>query len=721
MTPSPGKRPPPPSPPTGPPEYRIADLCAELEAYLTPKQIREVYRAFVFGAEAHEGQRRQSGEPYIYHPLAVARILAGMRMDHKCLVAALLHDVIEDTPTAKEQLAQIFDPEVAQLVDGVSKLTQIHFGSRVEAQAANLRKMLLAMTKDIRVILVKLADRLHNMRTLGALRPDKARRIARETLEIYAPIANRLGINSIRQELEDLAFAHYWPWRYRVLQRAVREAHGARKELTETVLMALRRRLRQEGIDAEVLGRRKHLYSIYHKMRSKGLRFCQVMDVYAFRIIVDRMDTCYCALGPVHNLYKPVPGRFKDYIALPKSNGYQSLHTIVIGPHGVPLEIQIRSEAMHRVSQSGIAAHWMYKTTEGGDGGIQARASDWLHNLLDLQQGVGDSVEFLEHVKVDLFPDEVYVFTPQGRVMVLPQGATVVDFAYAVHSDLGNTCVAARVNQRFVPLSTRLHSGQTVEIIPKTDAHPRPEWLAFVVTPKARTGIRIFLRNLERREAIDLGRRLLDSELAAWGITLDQIRRERIQGYIEQMGIPDLDELCRQVALGDRLPLLVARQLVGEDVEAIRQPTPRTAGHLAIKGSEGMAVCYAKCCRPIPGDAIRGMFHPGKGLVVHRAECHNLGEPTTNWVQVEWDCSAHIELPTGIRISVTNQRGVLARLAAAISSQGCNIEDVGIEEQDGLSSRLRFVVTVRDRQHLAGLIRHLRGLEPVQRIQRVMQ
>jgi guanosine-3',5'-bis(diphosphate) 3'-pyrophosphohydrolase len=440
------------------PRFLISDLCVDLEAYLAPDQIREVYRAYLFSAEAHEGQRRKSGEPYIYHPVAVARILADMRMDHKCLMAAILHDVIEDTHTAKEALAREFDEEIAELVDGVSKLTQIDFKSHAEAQAANMRKMLLAMTKDIRVILIKLADRLHNMRTLGALNPAKSRRISRETLEIYAPIANRLGINSIRLELEDLGFAHHWPWRHRCLSNAVNRARGARKELVANVETAIEERMRQEGMRGRVIGRQKHLYSIYSKMVGKKLAFKDVVDVYAFRIIVDSLDSCYRVLGVVHNLYKPVPGRFKDYIAIPKSNGYQSLHTVLFGPNGLPIEIQVRTEDMHRMAESGIAAHWVYKTQKGEVGGAQARASDWLQNLLEMQQGAGgDSMEFLENVKIDLFPDEVYVFTPKGRILVLQRGATAVDFAYAIHSDVGNSCVAARIDRRLAPLRTPLY------------------------------------------------------------------------------------------------------------------------------------------------------------------------------------------------------------------------------------------------------------------------
>ncbi|MET0000689.1 MAG: RelA/SpoT family protein, partial [Candidatus Thiodiazotropha lotti] len=548
------------------PRFLISDLCAYLEEYLSSDHIREVYRAYLFGAEAHVGQHRKTGEPYIYHPVAVARILATMRMDYKCLMAAILHDVIEDTPTAKEQLADTFDAEIAELVDGVSKLSKIDFNSQAEAQAASLRKMLLAMTKDIRVILIKLSDRLHNMRTLGVMRPDKSRRIAKETLDIFAPIANRLGINSMRLELEELGFAAYWPMRYRALKRAVADARGHHRELIENVEKALSTRLEQEDFEGEVYGRQKHLYSIYKKMVEKKLSFSEVVDVFAFRIVVDRVDTCYRVLGVVHNLYKPMPGRFKDYIAIPKANGYQSLHTVLFGPQGIPIEIQVRTEEMDKLAESGIAAHWMYKTGEASGQWVKSRASDWLQNLLEMQQGVGDSMEFLEHVKVDLFPDEVYVFTPRGRIMVLPKGATVVDFAYSVHTDVGNTCVAARVDRRLVPLRTRLHNGQTVEIINSETAGPSPAWLNFVVTGKARANIRSYLKNLQDQEAVNLGRRLLERELNLLSLKLEEIDPSQIDQVLEEFRLESLDSLLAGIALGNHMPLLVARRLAGEEM-----------------------------------------------------------------------------------------------------------------------------------------------------------
>jgi GTP pyrophosphokinase len=708
------------------PRFLISDLCAYLEEYLSPDHIREVYRAYLFGAEAHVGQHRKTGEPYIYHPVAVARILATMRMDHKCLMAAILHDVIEDTPTAKEQLADTFDGEIAELVDGVSKLSKIDFNSQAEAQAASLRKMLLAMTKDIRVILIKLADRLHNMRTLGVMRPDKSRRIAKETLDIFAPIANRLGINSMRLELEELGFAAYWPMRCRALKRAVADARGHHRELVENVEQALSTRLEQEDFQGVVYGRQKHLYSIYKKMVDKKLSFSEVVDVFAFRIVVDRVDTCYRVLGVVHNLYKPMPGRFKDYIAIPKANGYQSLHTVLFGPQGIPIEIQIRTEEMDKLAESGIAAHWMYKTGEASGQWVKSRASDWLQNLLEMQQGVGDSMEFLEHVKVDLFPDEVYVFTPRGRIMVLPKGATVVDFAYSVHTDVGNTCVAARVDRRLVPLRTRLHNGQTVEIINSETAGPSPAWLNFVVTGKARANIRSYLKNLQAQEAVNLGRRLLERELNLLNLKLDNIDQQQIDKVLEEFRLENLQDLLAGIALGNHMPLLVARRLAGEEmVPAVNEGSAQEAepsGVLAIKGTEGMVVNFAKCCWPIPDDAIVGVFNPGKGIVIHRQGCPNLGDYKKHghkWIEAEWEADVQGEFATKIKVESGNQRGVLASVASVISQQESNIEHVGSEERDGLSSTLVFVITVKNRLHLARIMRQVRSLPSVMRISRL--
>ncbi|MET0106501.1 MAG: bifunctional GTP diphosphokinase/guanosine-3',5'-bis pyrophosphate 3'-pyrophosphohydrolase [Sedimenticola sp.] len=710
---------------SGRPRFLISDLCAYLESYLKPDQIQEVYRAYLVSAEAHEGQKRMTGEPYVYHPLAVARILADMKMDYKCLMAAILHDVIEDTSISKERLAEEFDEEIAELVDGVSKLTQIDFRTKAEAQAANVRKMLLAMTKDIRIILIKLADRLHNMRTLGVMRPGKSRRIARETLEIYAPIANRLGIHSIKTELEELGFIAYWPMRYRILKMAVKNARGNRKEVLGNIETAIHQRLEQEGLSGRVEGREKHLYSIYKKMRDKNLSFSEVVDVYAFRIIVDRLDTCYRVLGAVHNLYKPVPGRFKDYIAIPKANGYQSLHTVLFGPHGIPIEIQIRTEEMHRMAESGIAAHWQYKVGDDQSSLAQAGASDWLKNLLELQKGAGDSMEFLEHVKVDLFPDEVYVFTPRGQIMVLAKGATVIDFAYAVHTDVGNQCVAARVDRRLVPLRSRLYNGATVEVITSPSGTPNAAWLNFVVTSKARANIRSYLKNLKQQEAAELGGRLLEKQLTLLDANLNQIDPARLQALLDEFKLKTLDELLEEIGLGNRMPLLVARRLSDAEPEETREnapaPTPISSVPLAIKGTEGMVVKFANCCRPIPGDEIVSTFSPGKGIVVHMQGCRNMGDfrkTGDTWLDVEWADDPSGDYSTQIKVEVGNKRGVLATVAAAISEMGSNIEHVHMEERDGLTSTLVFVMTVRDRKHLANIMRRLRSLPAVLKIVR---
>ncbi len=700
----------------------VSDLCTYLEGYLTPAQVREVYRAYLFGAEAHMGQHRLSGEPYIYHPLAVARILAGMRMDYKCLMAAILHDVIEDTETAKEQLANEFDPEIAELVDGVSKLTMINFRSKAEAQAENFRKMMLAMTRDIRVILIKLADRLHNMRTLGVMRPDKARRIARETLDIYAPIANRLGINSIRHELEDLGMMAHWPWRHRILSNALRHMRGNRKEAVGQIESTLQQRLEQDGIKGEVKGREKHVYSVYRKMRDKHLPLSELADVYAFRILVDTVDTCYRVLGTVHNLYKPVPGKFKDYIAIPKANGYQSLHTVLFGPNGLPIEIQIRTHDMHRVAEEGIAAHWRYKgAVEGTDGGPPTPAADWVRDLLELQKDSGDSMEFLEHVKVDLFPDEVYVFTPRGKIMVLPKGATVIDFAYAVHSDVGNQCVAARVDRRLSPLRTQLYNGQTVEIITKPDARPNPSWLNFVVTGKARANIRSYLKRLEKREALELGRRLLEREMQVYRMSVDDLTADTCRNLLGALNCDSPEQLLEEIGLGNRTAKLVAQLLAHE--EGGTQGGDGKQGTLTITGTEGMVVNFAKCCGPIPGDPIVATVSAGKGMVVHHQNCPNLGDfrkQGHGWMDVNWAPDVVGEYATAIRVDAGNQRGMLATVASVIAREGSNIEDVRSEERDGLSSSLRFVITVKDRNHLARIMRRVKALPTVMRISRVI-
>ena len=699
--------------------FLISDLCSMLEKYLEQDQVQEVYRAYLFGAEAHEGQRRMSGEPYIYHPLAVARILAEMHLDHESIVAAILHDVIEDTETAKEQLAELFGDQVAELVDGVSKLTHIEFETKAEAQAENFRKMMLAMVQDIRVILIKLADRLHNMRTLGVMRPDKKRRIAKETLEIYVPIATRLGLNRIRLELEDLGFSAYYPMRSRVLNEAIKKARGNRREVVQKIQSAIQERLRQEELPGDVCGREKHLYSIYLKMRIKHLAFSDVMDVFAFRIVVDKVDTCYRVLGAIHNLYKPVPGKFKDYIAIPKANGYQSLHTTLLTPYGFPIEVQIRTVDMETVSEAGIASHWLYKTGSDSSSIAHTRAREWLKSLLELQQRAGDSLEFLENVKVDLFPDEVYVFTPTGDILELPRGASAVDFAYAVHTDVGNSCVAAKVNRRLAPLHTELRNGDAVEVITSPGAQPNPTWLNFVITGKARATIRNYLKNLKEEESVVLGQRLLNRALADLSLSLETIDKSRLDNLLEEYGMDKLDTLLEQVGLGNRMAPLVARALYDERHDGISREEKSGARPLVIKGTEGTVVQFAKCCRPIPGDPILGLITSGRGIVIHTQNCKNVAEfrkHPEKWIDVQWEDGVEGEFPVDLRTEVKNQRGVLATVAAAVADTQANIDNITLDERDGQHTTINLTVAVTGRRHLARILRRLRTIDQVLRI-----
>ena len=709
-----------------PTAFRISHLCEMLETYLEMEQVAEVYQAYLFGAEAHNGQHRASGEAYIYHPLAVARILAEMHMDHKSIISAILHDVIEDTRFDKDQIEGRFGSEVAELVDGVSKLTHMEFATKAEAQAENFRKMMLAMVKDIRVIIIKLADRLHNMRTLNIMRPDKRRRIARETLEIYSPIANRLGMNRIRLELEDLGFLAMYPQRYRVLDENVKKARGNRKEIVSKLENSILERMRQEALIGRVIGREKHLFSIYNKMKIKQLSFSEVMDVYALRIVVNSVDMCYRVLGAVHNLYKPVPGKFKDYIAIPKSNGYQSLHSVLISPYGVAIEVQIRTEDMDRVAEAGIAAHWLYKDDDdAASNSAQVRARRWLHDLLELQQHAGNSIEFLENVKIDLFPEEVYVFTPEGEIMAMPRGATAVDFAYAVHTDVGNQCVAAKVDRQLVPLRTKLLNGQTVEIITAPEASPNPIWMDFVFTAKARTNIRHFLHQLHHDEAEELGKRLINKCLAVHGTSIDVISAEDVQLVSEEQGFVSSSDMYCAVGLGNHIPIVVALALA----QIRKKMSDRTGNEeelkpepLAIKGSEGAVINYAKCCRPIPGDPILGFITAGRGIVIHTQDCKNVAEfrdKPEKWLDVKWEDDIHGDFPVDINLLVTSRRGVLARVASTIADMQANIENVNIVERDGMHSTLSFAVLVENRQHLARVMRQLRKMEEVIRIQRV--
>ncbi|HAS81500.1 MAG TPA: guanosine-3',5'-bis(diphosphate) 3'-diphosphatase, partial [Verrucomicrobia bacterium] len=686
---------------------RIDDLCAITSEYLEPVQVERLREACYFAAEAHAGIYRKSGEPYIFHPLAVARILANVRFDHETLQAALLHDVIEDTHYNKEHLSTRFGPEVADLVDGVSKLTQIQFNSKLEAQAENFRKMFLAMANDLRVIMIKLADRLHNMRTLGSMRAESRRRIARETLEIYAPIAGRLGMNHLRQELEDLGFNHLYPMRFRVLQEAVRKLSGNRHEIIGQLEARIDERLRDEHISARVMGRSKHLWGVYQKMHDKHLPFRDVHDVYAVRIIVDTADTCYRTLGAMHSLYKPIMGRFKDYIAIPKANGYQSLHTVLFGPNGLPIEVQIRTEDMHIMAEVGVAAHWRYKSGGDSQGNhAQQRAREWLRKLLDMQRRAGNPVEFLESVKVDLFPDEIYVFTPRGEIIELPRGATAVDFAYAIHSDVGNTCVGAKIDRRLAPLRTPLTTGQTVEVIITPTARPNPAWLNFVVTAKARASIRHYLKHLQREEAILLGKRLLEKALAGRISGLNELSPKRIENLVRDLGLSSFDDLLADIGLGNRVAALFIKRLLpeGEDTVSLYSSTQP----LLIKGAEGTVVSFGKCCRPLPGDAIIGYLNTGRGIVIHRDTCKNVASYKKNpdkWIEVEWERQAGVDFSAELRLDVANKRGVLATLAAAISTTDTNIETINTSERDGNSTTVHLLLDVRDRQHLAQVMR----------------
>jgi RelA/SpoT family (p)ppGpp synthetase len=691
---------------------RIDDLCAIASDYLEPPQVERLREACYFATEAHAGIYRKSGEPYIFHPLAVARILANVRFDHETLQAALLHDVIEDTSCDKAQIGLYFGPEVADLVDGVSKLTQIQFNSKLEAQAENFRKMFLAMAKDLRVIMIKLADRLHNMRTLGAMRPESRRRIARETLEIYAPIAGRLGMNHLRQELENLGFSHLYPLRYRVLQDAVRRMSGNRHEIVSQLEARIQDRLRDESINGRVVGRGKHLWGIYQKMRLKHLPFKDVHDVYAVRVIVDAVDTCYRTLGVMHGLYKPIMGRFKDYIAIPKANGYQSLHTVLFGPNGVPIEAQIRTEEMHVMAEVGVAAHWRYKSGGDGQGSYaQQRAREWLQKLLDMQRRAGNPVEFLESVKMDLFPDEVYVFTPRGEIIELPRGATAVDFAYAIHSDVGNTCVGAKIDRRLAPLRTLLVTGQTVEVIITPTARPNPAWLNFVVTAKARASIRHYLKHLQREEAILLGKRLLEKALAGRIGGLGELSAERIKALVREFNLANFNDLLADIGLGNRVAALIAKRLL-PDEEEIGLPDA-SAQPLLIKGAEGTVVSFGKCCRPLPGDAIVGYLNAGRGIVIHRDNCKNVASYKKNpekWIEVEWEPQVSTDFSAELRLEVINRRGVLATIAAAISATDSNIETINTAERDGNTTTVSLLLNVRDRAHLARVMRRLRTL-----------
>ncbi|ALM54369.1 RelA/SpoT family protein [Halomonas huangheensis] len=706
--------------------FTIDDLSDRLGGYLPAEEIQQVRRAFYYAEQAHDGQRRRSGEPYVTHPLAVANILANMHMDHQSLMAAMLHDVIEDTGVSKEALALQFGEPVAELVDGVSKLTQITFEDKAVAQAENFQKMVMAMSRDIRVIIVKLADRLHNMRTLGALRPDKKRRIARETLEIYARVASRLGINTIRVELEDLSFQAIHPMRAERIKRAVASARGNRRSAIRQVQDALQTRLDEHSLKGTVIGRQKHLLSIYRKMRDQRKSFNEIMDVFGFRIIADDVDSCYRILGIVHNLYKPVPGRFKDYIAIPKANGYQSLHTTLFGAGGMPIEVQIRTREMEAMANNGIAAHWLYKagqTTHPIAEGSHARARQWVKGLLEMQRHAGDSLEFIEHVKNDLFPDDIYVFTPKGDIMELPQGATVVDFAYAVHTEIGNSCIACRIDRHLAPLSSRLESGQTLEIITSPGGKPNLAWLNFVITAKARSAIRHALKHQQHTEAVQLGRRLLTKSLAEFEINLEELTDPVRQQLLKEMEYKDEPSLLGAIGLGNCVAHLVARRLVElARGEAIGVDNYASQGPVTISGTEGLVIKFARCCHPLPGDTVIGHLSVGKGIVVHRSECRNLQELKSDpekLIVLRWSENTNEDFPVALRLEVESRRGLVAELAALITDAGANIERIGIEDRDARLSIVNLTLLVRDRTHLARIIKRMRNLSNIGRISRL--
>ena len=694
------------------PPYVLA--LKERIAYLSDAQVERVLRAFEIGAKAHAGQERKSGEPYITHPVAVAGILAELGLDAETIIAAILHDTLEDTELSREALAAEFGEVVAELVDGVTKLDKMRFGSRQEADAESFRKMLLAMARDIRVILIKLADRLHNMRTLGAKDADSRRRIARETLEIFAPIAQRLGMNKFKAELQDLGFRALYPDRYRVISERIRAAIGNRREAMGRIETALSTRLSDEHLSAHVVGRIKSPWSIYSKMRGEHKSFTQLMDVYGFRVVVDSATSCYMALGVVHALYKPVDKRFKDFIAIPKANGYQSLHTVLLGPFGAPIEVQIRTAEMDSVAERGVAAHWAYKTDSGPANSAQARAREWLSSMVDSSANTVSSSEFIENVKIDLFPDEVYLFTPRGDILSLPRNATALDFAYAVHTDVGDHAVAARVDKKLLPLRTRLESGQLVEIITAPSAVPNPAWLEVVVTGKARTAIRQYLKHLQHEDAVDFGHRMLDRALDAQGSSLDGIPAAVLDRFLETSKLKRLEELLSDIALGNRMPDVVASQLLGsrrKKATGTKQATSPVQEKIRITGAERGVLSFANCCHPLPGDDIIGYLSSGKGIVVHREECPNVVElrkSPERCVGIEWDRGVQGDYRAELRIEVINRPGVLATVAAAIAAADSNIENVEYVERDASAATLLFAMEVKSRKHLADVIRRVR-------------
>ena len=697
-----------------------ATLFKEWSGYLKPEDVTRLETAYQFSEAAHSGQFRDSGDPYISHPLAVANILAQLHLDSQALTAALLHDVMEDTSITKAEISRKFGKPVADLVDGVSKLDHIEFETHEEAQAENFRKMLLAMARDVRVMLIKLADRLHNMRTLAAVPGSKRKRIARETLDIYAPIANRLGLNSIYQELEDLSVSYLYPARNRVLSKALKSARGNRREVVSKVGEAIKKRLKQDGIDAIVHGREKHLHSIYRKMIEKRLSFSKVLDVFGFRIIVKDVPSCYLVLGALHSLYKPIPGNFKDYIAIPKTNGYQSLHTTLFGPFGSPIEVQIRTQEMHKIAEAGVASHWLYKSSDASLNELQKKTHQWLQSLLEIQSGSNDSVEFLEHLKVDLFPDEVYVFTPKGKILSLPRGATAVDFAYAVHTDIGNCCVAVKINDELMPLRTELRNGDRAEIITASHAKPNPLWLNYVITAKARSHIRHFLKTVQSQESAQLGERLLNQALSGFKSSVAELKKAHWDKLLKDTGAKSRQDILADICLGKRLAVVVARHLLPHgDAAGVEH---KAGGPVMIRGSEGIAVQFAPCCTPIPGDPIIGLINKGQGMLIHTHDCPVISKTRADpdkVFDVEWAPETKKLFNVSIKLIAMNQRGVLAKVAAKIAEFDSNIGNVAVDPEEGDQyATMHFTLQVSNRLHLAQIMRALRRIPEVIRIAR---
>lgn len=692
-------------------------LITEVSSYLSPEDVEHISEAIAFSRAAHIGQKRQSGEPYVTHPIAVARLLTPLHMDVQSIIAALLHDVVEDTDITTEQIADKFGMPVAILVEGLSKLEKIQFETREDAQAENFRKMLLAMARDVRVILIKLADRLHNMRTLESMRHDKCERIARETIEIYAPIANRLGLNDIYLELQELGLRYMHPKRYAVLAKALRVARGNRREVLSKMLDAIRQQLEEQNIHADVCGREKNIYSIYKKMQSKSLAFSDVLDIYGFRVLVDDVPSCYVALGALHGLYKPIPGKFKDYIAIPKMNGYQSLHTTLFGPFGTPIEIQIRTVEMHNIAEAGVASHWLYKNRHTAINELHKKTNKWLHELLESLSQSSNSTEFLEHLKVDLFPDEVYVFTPKGKILSLAKGATAVDFAYSVHTDIGNRCIAVKINHELMPLRTMLRNGDRVEIITAPHAKPNPVWLSYVATSKARSHIRHFLKSMQSGESALLGERLLNQALRSMEIDPLHIEDACWDKLLRETGIKTRQEILADIGLGRRLNMVVARQLAC-NVEIVHSEIDNNPV-ITIQGTEGMAVQFANCCHPIPGDDIIGVIQSGRGLIIHTSDCPSLQHGSSGqWLDVVWDKNINRSFDVSLKLLVVNKRGVLAKVASAISDAESNIENVSFTAEDQYTA-MKFTLEVNNRLHLATIMRSLRKIPEVGRIIRL--